>query len=124
MLKNSLNIIIWIGLSLLAAVWVNKKTDWFKPAADKAMTPVAATVQQPLNAGNPPQYTPGNANNANAQGYGYNGGNSNVRGNGYGHGDGRANANMNFGFNGGGNASGNGNSYGNGSSYGRGYGYN
>lgn len=112
MLKNSLNIIIWIGLSLLAAFWVSKKTDWFKPAADKALTPAAATMQPPLNAGSPPQYAPGNANNAYSQGYGYNGGNGNVGGNGYG--DGRANANMNFGFNGGGNASG----------YGRGYGYN
>lgn len=116
MLKNSLNIIIWIGLSLLAAVWVSKKTDWFKPAADKALTPAAATMQPPLNAGSPPQYAPGNANNTYSQGYGYNGGNGNVggNGNGNGNGDGRANANMNFGFNGGGNASG----------YGRGYGYN
>lgn len=127
LIKNSLNIIIWIGLSILAAVWVNKKTDWFKPATDKAMSPVSATVQQPVASGNQPYqpaYVPGNANNAYNQGYASNGGNGNVRGNGnaYGNGNARANGNMNFGFNGGGNASGYGN--GSGNSYGRGYGNN
>lgn len=131
LIKNSLNIIIWIGLSLLAAVWVNKKTDWFKPATDKAMNPVTATVQQPAASGNlpyQPAYAPGNVNNAYNQGYAYNGGNGNVRGNGngnanaYGNGNARTSGNMNFGFNGGGNASGYGN--GSGNSYGRGYGNN
>lgn len=133
LIKNSLNIIIWIGLSLLAAVWVNKKTDWFKPATDKAMNPVTATVQQPAASGNlpyQPAYAPVNVNNGYNQGYAYNGGNGNLRGNGngngnanaYGNGNARTSGNMNFGFNGGGNASGYGN--GSGNSYGRGYGNN
>lgn len=44
MLKKSLNIIIWLGLSVLVMVLVYKNTDWFKPAADKAMESISSAV--------------------------------------------------------------------------------
>lgn len=44
MLKKSLNAIIWMGLTLLVVVLVYKNTDWFKPAADKAMESIATAV--------------------------------------------------------------------------------
>jgi tetratricopeptide (TPR) repeat protein len=46
MLKNSLNAIIWIGLSLFVAVWAYKKTDWYKPVADKATDQISAVVSK------------------------------------------------------------------------------
>jgi tetratricopeptide (TPR) repeat protein len=46
MLKKSLNAIIWMGLSLLVVILVYKNTDWFKPAADKAMDSIASAVSK------------------------------------------------------------------------------
>jgi len=46
MLKKSLNAIIWLGLTVLVVVLVYKNTDWFKPAADKAMDTIASAVSK------------------------------------------------------------------------------
>lgn len=46
MLKKSLNAIIWLGLTALVVVLVYKNTDWFKPAADKAMDTIASAVNK------------------------------------------------------------------------------
>lgn len=46
MLKKSLNAIIWLGLTVLVMVLVYKNTDWFKPAADKAMDTIASAVNK------------------------------------------------------------------------------
>lgn len=46
MLKKSLNIIIWLGLTMLVVVLVYRNTDWFKPAADKAMEGISSAVSK------------------------------------------------------------------------------
>ena len=46
MLKNSLNAIIWLGLSLLVAVWVYKKIDRATPAVEQALAPLSAAASK------------------------------------------------------------------------------
>lgn len=106
MLKNSLNIVIWVGLLWLAAAWVNKK-----PTADKLVSP-AATTSSSATTKAPVQGQLGVPNRGNAYGNSYGNNYGNAAGSGY------ANGGMGFSFSGGAN----GNGYGNG--YGRGNGYN